>query len=411
MLRAFAPALFLLAVATVINYADRGNFSVVAPYLKQEAGLSASRLGLLLSAFFWSYTVMQFLVGWLCDRFSAPLLIAIGFLLWSLATSATGLVRGFAALFLVRLILGIGEAVVVPGSSKIIAANLPEHYRGLANGVLMSALRIGNAVGTLGAGLLIARYSWRPVFLVMGLISLLWLPLWFKWLPQSSSPASAARTGPSVFDIMRQRSFWGGALGHFSFDYLLYFMITWLPGYLVFGRHLSLGAMTTVATSYYCVEAVVTVSTGAISDYWIRKGHSVTVVRKSVMAFGYALAVIAMAGCGLAGPKTYFAWLMFAALGSGIAGAAILVFAQSLAGPGATGKWIGLQNGFANFAGVIGPTITGVAVDKTGSFLAAFVIAAFVLLIGAFGWVLITGKLEPIEWSTLPSRRRLPSST
>ena len=399
-LRVFAPALFLLAVCTVINYADRGNFSIVAPILKQQAGFSASRLGVLLGAFFWSYTLMQFVVGWLMDRFHASVLLAVGFLIWSLATSATGLVSTFAALFLVRLLLGVGESVVVPGSSKILAMELPEHHRGFANGVLMSALRVGNAVGTLGAGVLISRFDWHSVFIGMGLLSLLWLPPWLKWMPRSRPAVRNSSAGPGVIEILSQRSFWGGVLGHFSFDYLLYFMITWLPGYLELGRGLSLGKTTFVATTYYAVDAITAIATGTLSDFWIRSGASATLVRKTIMTIGYAIAVIAMVGCGLAGAHTYFAWLMVAALGSGIAGSAILAFPQSLAGPVAAGKWTGLQNGFANFAGVLGPVITGVAVDRTGSFLAAFVITGFVLLVGVFGWVLIIGKLEPVEWNS-----------
>jgi MFS family permease len=397
-LRAFAPALALLAICTVVNYADRGNFSIVAPILKQEAGLSSYRTGLLLSAFFWSYTLMQFLVGWLADRFEASVLLAIGFLVWSLATSVTGLAAGFAGLFTARLMLGVGESVVVPGSSKILAANLPEHHRGFANGVLMGALRIGNALGTLGAGVLIAKFNWRSVFVAMGLLSLLWLPPWLKWMPRGRLHA-AQPAAPSVFEIIRQRSFWGGCLGHFSFDYLLYFLITWLPGYLVIGRHLSLGRTTAIATTFYAVDAVAAVATGAVSDFWIRNGRSATLVRKTIMALGYAIAVSAMIGCGLANAHTYFAWLMFAALGSGVAGSAILAFPQALAGPVAAGKWVGLQNGLANLAGVIGPTLTGFAVDRTGSFVTPFVITAVVLLIGGFGWVLITGKLEPVKWA------------
>lgn len=408
-LRVFAPALFLLAVCTVINYADRGNFSIVAPILKQEAGFSASKLGFLLGAFFWSYTLMQFVVGWLMDRFHASLLLAVGFLIWSLATAATGLVSAFAALFLVRLVLGVGESVVVPGSSKLLATELPEHHRGFANGVLMSALRVGNAVGTLGAGVLVALYDWHLVFLGMGLLSLLWLPPWLKWMPRSRASVAKRDSGPSVAAVLRQRSFWGATLGHFSFDYLLYFMITWLPGYLELGRHLSLGKTTFVATTYYAVDAIMAIATGTISDFWIRSGSSATVVRKTIMGVGYGIAVVAMIGCGFAGPHTYFAWLMIAAVGSGVAGSAILAFPQSLAGPEAAGKWTGLQNGFANFAGVLGPVLTGVAVDRTGSFLAPFVITGVVLLVGAFGWVLIIGKLEPVNW-TMPEATAVPAA-
>src|SRR6059058_3978048 len=115
----FAPALTLLFIAILVNYVDRGNLSIAAPLLKDELGISASQLGLLLSAFFWSYTTMQFVSGWLVDRFDVNLIIAAGYLLWSLATATTGIVRGFTILLAMRLLLGIGESVAFPSCSKI----------------------------------------------------------------------------------------------------------------------------------------------------------------------------------------------------------------------------------------------------------------------------------------------------
>ncbi len=127
----FAPALTLLFIAILVNYVDRGNLSIAAPLLKDELGISASQLGLLLSAFFWSYTAMQFVSGWLVDRFNASFVIAAGYLIWSLATSATGVVYGFAMLAFMRLLLGIGESVAFPCCSKLLAQHLPESSRGL----------------------------------------------------------------------------------------------------------------------------------------------------------------------------------------------------------------------------------------------------------------------------------------
>jgi MFS family permease len=154
-----------------------GNLSIAAPLLKDELVISASQLGILLAAFFWTYTAMQFVSGWLVDRFDVNWVIAAGYLLWSLATATTGVVRGFAILLAMRLMLGIGESVAFPSCSKILARHVPEHHRGLANAVLRSALGCGNVVGTFGAGVLIVMYRWRPVFVGIGLISLLWLPL------------------------------------------------------------------------------------------------------------------------------------------------------------------------------------------------------------------------------------------
>src|SRR6201984_1120477 len=168
----FAPALLLLAICVMINYVDRGNLSVAAPLLKSELGLSASQLGILFAAFFITYTAMQFVIGWLIDRFDVNRILAAGFLIWSLATATTGLLRGFVLLLAMRLILGVGESVAVPASSKILARHFSEHHRGFATGVVMSALRCGNAVGTFGAGFLMAKYGWRPVFIGIRLASL-----------------------------------------------------------------------------------------------------------------------------------------------------------------------------------------------------------------------------------------------
>ncbi len=215
-LRAFAPALLLLVVCLIINYIDRGNLSVAAPLLKDELHLSPSQLGILFSAFFVTYTVMQFVVGWLVDRFDVNLILSAGFVLWSLATIVTGVVWGFALLLLMRLILGIGEAVALPSCSKILARHLPEQYRGFASGAIMSGLRCGNAIGTLGAGLLMAHIGWRPVFIGVGIVSLLWLPAWLKWMPRGGSDVSAeSGLSPTAIEILRQRSFWGTCAGAF----------------------------------------------------------------------------------------------------------------------------------------------------------------------------------------------------
>ena len=113
-LRAFGPVLVLLAFCFLINYVDRGNLSIAAPLLKDELGISASQLGILLAAFFWTYTAMQFVSGWLVDRFDVNWVIAAGYLLWSLATVTTGIVSGFTTLLAMRLLLGIGESVGTP---------------------------------------------------------------------------------------------------------------------------------------------------------------------------------------------------------------------------------------------------------------------------------------------------------
>lgn len=396
--RSFAPALVLLAVCVLINYVDRGNLSIAAPVLTKELNISPKELGVLLGAFFWSYTAMQFVSGWLVDRFEVLYVIAAGYFLWTFSTAATGLVHGFVMLLGMRLLLGIGESVAFPSCSKILANNLPEHERGFANGLLMAGIRLGPAIGMFVAGPLIARYDWRPVFIALGVVGLLWLPAWFRWMPERKHTPSFRYSGPDTLAILSQRSFWGAAIGHLSVNYIFYFMLTWLPYYLVHSRGLSMHDMVRPAGIYYLTDATSAGVTGWLADYWMRRGASATLVRKFIMGAGNVVAIVATAGIALAGEHTYFWWLLAAGVGVGMMGVGVFAYAQTLAGPLAAGKWTGLQNGIGNFAGLVGPILTGFVVDRTGSFLAAFAITVIILIAGFISWVVIVGPLQEVNW-------------
>ena len=397
--RSFAPALVLLALCVLINYVDRGNLSIAAPAVQAEFKLSARQLGILLGAFFYTYMAMQFVVGWLVDRFEVDYVIAAGYFLWTFSTAATGLVRGFAMLLAMRLLLGIGESVAFPSCSKILANNLEEKERGFANGLLMAGIRLGPAIGTFIAGPLIVKHGWRPAFIALGLVGLPWLPAWFKWMPERRHVQSAKYAGPNTLAIISQRSFWGAAIGHLSVNYIFYFMLTWLPTYLKNARGLSMQEMVRAAGIYYLVDATSAGVTGWVADFWMRRGGSATLVRKAIMGIGNVIAIMATTGLALAGRDTYFAWLLAAGVGVGMMGVGVFAYAQTLAGPLAAGKWTGLQNGVGNFAGVIGPTLTGFVVGKTGSFLAPFAITVAVLILGLAAWVVIVGPLEEVNWA------------
>jgi MFS family permease len=397
--RPLSVAVTLLVVSVFINYVDRGNLSIAAPLLKNELGISASQLGILLSAFFWTYTAMLFVCGWFVDRFDPSRVLALGYLIWSLSTAATALVHGFAMLLFMRLILGSGESVAFPCYSKILARHLPEHDRGFANGAIIAGMKLGPAAGTLGPGLLMANYGWRPVFLGIGLVSLAWLPAWMKWMPRRETQAHYAGASPRVIDILRKRPFWATAAGAFCCAYPLYFTITWLPFYLVHEQRLSLQEMAKIAALYYTVDAAAALGTGWITDFWIRRGLSAGAMRKTAMALGWATAAVGFLGCSSAGPRSYLAWLMVAAVGLGTGNANIWAFTQTLAGPRTVGRWAGLQNGFGNLAGVIGPALTGFTVDWTGHFQVAIEITAGVCLLGALVWLLLLGEFKEVAWA------------
>ena len=401
-----APALSLLALVLFINYIDRGNLSIAAPLLKEELHLSSSRLGILFSAFFYTYTACVFFMGWLVDRFDVDIVLAAGFLLWSVATALTGFAHGFALLFAFRLLLGIGESVAFPATSKILARHVSETHRGFANGLLTAGMKIGPAAGSLGGGLLMASYGWRAVFVGVGLGSLLWLPLWWKWRPKSTAESRAIPSSTSIgfLEIMLRRSFWGASAGHFCGNYVLYFLVTWLPSYLVQARGLSMQQMSKIAAAYYAGEALFALIAGWATDAFVRRGSSPTVVRKAAMAVGHVISALGLIACAFAGPNSYLIALFFIALGSGMLGSGIFACAQILAGPRTAGRWVGLQNGFANFAGVIGPALTGFVVSWTGSFTVALAITALVSLAGALSWTLVVGPLEEISWDPEPAR-------
>ncbi len=394
----FAVPLSLLALSVLINYIDRGNLSIAAPLLKDELSISASQLGILLSAFFWTYTIMLFVCVWFIDRVDVNRVLAAGYLVWSLATVATGMVYGFALLLLARLALGIGESVAFPCYSKILAQHLPEHRRGFANGAIVAAMKCGPVMGTLGAGVLMAKYGWRPVFMGIGLLSLVWLPAWLRAMPRAAICADPG-VSPRVIDILRKRSFWASAAGGFCLAYPLYFMVTWLPFYLVHEQHLSMRDMVNNAALYYTVDAAAAFATGWITDFCIQRGSAASMVRKLAMGLGWTMAAVGFLGCSSAGPHSYLGWLIVTGVGCGIGNSGIWAFSQTLAGPQAVGRWVGLQNGFANLAGVVGPALTGFIVDWTGHFRAAFLITAGACLLSAVSWVFLMGRLEQVVWT------------
>ncbi|HZR19251.1 MAG TPA: MFS transporter [Verrucomicrobiae bacterium] len=376
--------LALMVVSVAINYIDRGSLSTAAPLLKNDLAIAPSQLGLLLSAFFWTYALLQIGSGWLVDRYEVKWVMAFGFCLWSAATAATGLAQSFGALFALRLLLGVGESVAYPCYSKILAAHFSEQQRGLANGLIDAGTKVGPALGMLAGGMLMARYGWRPVFIVLGLGSLLWVPAWFKWMPEdhaASRPASSAGLG--FAEILSHRLAWATFAGHFCGNYFWYFLLTWLPYYLVSERGFSMDQMAVITAVAYCVTALATSSAGWLADRLISSGASPIRVRSACTTIGLALATLVV-GVGLVRSSTAaISLLMISCFCYGIFASSHWALTQTIAGPASVGRWSGLQNCLANMAGVAAPAITGLVVQKTGHFLWAFAVSAGVVLIGA----------------------------
>lgn len=396
--------LTLLVVSVTINYIDRGNLSIAASRLATELQIDPEKIGLLLSSFFWTYAAMQIVAGWLIDRYSVYWIFAAGFFVWSAATALTGLAGGFLTIFALRLLLGVGESVAYPAYSKIIAQGIPNEHRGLANGLIDAGCKAGPALGLLIGGLIISHYGWRPLFVGIGLISMLWLIPWI-WItiraarPSDHSVAhSGLEAGPGLLEIARQRSARGTFLCLFCGNYVWYFLLTWLPWYLVRERHYSEAAMGRFGSMAFWAVGLASLISGVISDRLVQRGGSPTFVRKMFAAGGLIGAIVIVGVPLLQSQSASLAVLIFACISFGCYSSHPWLISQTLAGPAAAGRWSGMQNAIGNLAGVIAPWLTGRIVRDTGHFVYAFAVVGVILAIGAGSYLVLIGRIEPIVW-------------
>ena len=394
------PVLVLLVLSAFINYIDRGNLSVAAPLLTKDFGLSAAQLGLLFSSFFWTYATFQIISGWLADNFNVSWILALGFLLWSGATATTGLITSLPVLFIMRMILGAAESTAYPCFSKIFARHFPEQHRGFANALIASATSGGSAFGLLGGGMLMARIGWRPFFIGFGSLSLLWLIPWLHWMPRGTVIGSAENrpAAPGFIDLLQRKSVLGTCAGLFCHNYVSYFLVTWLPFYLVQERHFSMNAMAQLGGGVYLTAGVSAALSGWISDCWIAAGQTPTIVRKTFVAAGLISCGVFLVVCVMTGKSSNIVFLLLASVAFGLPNSNIWPITQTLAGPDEVGKWTGLQSCIGNMAGVVAPAVTGLIVDRTGHFLLAFIVTATVALLGSGIWLFVVGPVKPMAW-------------
>lgn len=400
-LSAVTRPVLLVTAAVFINYVDRGNLATAAPMIQDELHLSASQLGILLSAFYYGYVICMPAMGWLAERYGARQVLAAGVTIWSLATLTTGLAGSFVTLLALRLLLGVGESVAFPCASKVLAHSVPVSWLGVANGILSFGYLLGPAIGTLLGGYLMASLGWRPVFVVFGAVSLVWL---WPWTRTTISIAAVPGTSggnpePSFVQILKRRELWGASLGHFASNYGYYFIVSWLPFYLVKSRGFSVGSMVAIASWAYLLNALSALAMGWLADRWILAGRSPTIVYKGIMAANHIAGVGSMIGMIMLPPVGSIAALFVFEVVSGCSYPGLFAIPQILAGPRASARWVGVQNAAGNLAGLIAPAITGVLVDQTGLFDVAFALAAGVNILGLIGWVLMLPRIAPIQWT------------
>jgi MFS transporter, ACS family, D-galactonate transporter len=393
----------------VIAYVDRTALSVAiaVPEFRNHFALTDSQRGLMNSAFFWSYALLQLPAGWLVDRIGVKYPYGISFLLWSIVSASTALTHSVSQLFTVRLLLGAGEAVIAPASLRWIRMNIEERQRGLAMGIYMAGTKIGPAVGAPIAAFLIAAYGWQAMFFVTGLASLIWLVPWLLLVPRDEPAApketsppwrSGLRSGVSVggddsfFQVLKSPAIWGILLGTFCYSSYLYFCITWLPAYFKEQRKLPLELMGLYTMFSFAGMAVTTIASGWAADRLIGRGGDPVNVRKTFTIVGLLLAATEVFGATTGSAHVALFFSIFSLAGLGIATANYWALTQTVV-PGATiGRIGGLQNMASNLAGVAAPILTGWLIQSTGSYEAPMQAIAVLLVIGAASYALLVRR-------------------
>jgi MFS family permease len=393
-----AALVLLLGTAVFLNYVDRGAIGIAAPKMKDELGLSAEAYGLAFSAFFWIYAPVQFFAGWLCDRFSVYRLMALGILLWAGATLLMGLAGGFLSLLVLRVMLGVGESISFPGSSKIIARHVPPERRGIANAAVAAGIALGPAAGTLAGGLILGSFGWRWIFFAFGILTLLWLLPWgraVRELPTTGYFDQGARV--PLGKLMRKWPLWSMSIVHALGNYCFYFLLAWLPLLLTKSRGFGIGEMTMLATLGYAVQGACAFGYGHFSDWWTRSGRSEAFCRRWMMVASQVLAAGALLGLVFAHDALSVGVLLcLAGAASASLSLNLYAVAQMFAGPRAAGTWVGVQNAIGNLSGIVGPIVTGIVIQHWG-WENALILTAAIALFGACWWALAVPRIQQVN--------------
>ncbi len=398
-------SLVLLVISVAINYADRGNLGVAASNIQADLRLDPNQIGILSTAFFWSYALFQLVAGYLIDRWNVNWVYAVGFLIWSAATGVTGLVSSFGVIFLLRLLLGAGESIAYPSYSKIIATSFPEHLRGTANGLIDVGSKIGPALGVMIGFAMLRHFSWRGMFLVIGGASLIWLAPWCITAAKLPTKriAKASQWAPPYRELLKNRKLWGTCIGLFGGNYTWYFYLTWLPYYFERERHLPKSELLVIASLPFWAVALSALICGPLADRIIHNGRDAGRVRQMFLCIGLIGCAAFMLPAMLVPDQRLSIGLFLAAsVFMGAWSSNHWALTQRLSGAPGAGRWTAFQNCLGNFSGVAGGWITGRILLTTHSFTIAFAVACTILLFAVCGYWFVVGRPDPVIWSTVP---------
>lgn len=391
---------FLLFLGTFINALDRASLSTAAPYMIKELHMDPGMMGIVLSAFFWSYLVMNIPTGSLSDKYGAKTVLGWCAVLWSVCSALTGMARDFSHVIMARIGVGVGEAASFPVNAKVVNNNFPSEERGTAIGWYTAGLRLGFAATPIIMAFLIKNWSWRDAFYVTGVGSLVWVVLWYftyKEVRKAKKAEKATKVSMPWMELLRNRTIFGLVLCKFFQDYLFYLFVTWLPAYLIMGRGFTIMKMGWYASLPWIAGFFAQPLFGWFSDRLIKRGYTPTMSRKSVIIVMQLMATSVVAA-GFADSAMTAVWLLTLSVACESASTAILwTTCAEVSPPRAAGSIAGIMNTAGAFAGILAPTVTGFFVKVTGNFQDALLIGSVMVAFAALSMLFVVGKIETVK--------------
>ena len=427
--------LLMLFLVTTINYADRATIAIAGSSLQKSLGIDAVTLGYIFSAFGWAYVAGQIPGGWLLDRFGSKRVYALSIFTWSLFTVLQGYVGEFGlstaivALFMLRFLVGLAEAPSFPGNARIVAAWFPTSERGTASAIFNSAQYFATVLFAPIMGWIVFTFGWQHVFVVMGGIGIVFSLIWLKVIhsPRNHPRINKAeldyiadnggmvdmdqdqgkKSGGPKWDYVRQlltnRMMLGIYLAQYCINGITYFFLTWFPVYLVQERGMTILKAGFIASLPAICGFVGGVLGGLISDYLLRRGHSLTFSRKAPIIGGLLLStsIVTCNYVDIEWVVVGFMALAFFGKGVGALGWAVMSDASPKQIAGLSG---GLFNMFGNIASITTPIVIGYIISSTGSFKWALVFVGANALVAVISYIFIVGEIKRVELKDTPAR-------
>ena len=410
--------LALLAVGTMINYLDRTVLGIAAPQLTQELGISAAVMGIVFSAFAWTYALAQIPGGMFLDRFGNKVTYFLALSFWSLFTLFHGFAVGLKTLLLCRFGLGVSEAPCFPVNSRVVSAWFPQHERAKATAVYTVGEYLGLACFAPLLFWIMDGFGWRTLFITVGVVGLLFALVWWRHyrephedrrLSQQEREYITAGGGmttgaeqrkafswPLVRQLLRKRQIIGASIGQFAGNTVLVFFLTWFPTYLATDRHMPWLKVGFFAILPFLAAAGGVMFGGWVSDKLLKATGSANLGRKLPIIAGLLMASSIISANWLSSDTAVILVMSFAFFGQGMVGLGWTLISD-MAPKGLGGLTGGLFNFCANLAGILTPLVIGFIVAAFGNFFYALVYIGGAALLGVVAYVFILGDVKRIE--------------